>query len=372
MENVILFSTDHRGYAASRMLYYLRKAGLGVWIFCPITSIMRESDYINGGRAFNIPVHISRIAQSIHELVQESKAKAIFPCDDFAFNILNSIRDRLREDTFGQSLQRLIAAWIGSHPGLRLRSISLHDVCGLGIRTPRQITIDPNTTGTAALGALGNPLIVKSDYSCAGMGVALAASPDEALLFAQNTYERDLSKHPEARVVAQEFISGTSACVSFSAYSGKIIDAFSYVIVRRSQEPFGASSVVTLKHCPDLVSTAQRIVATYDFSGFGGIDFILPDDGTEPVFIEFNPRQTRTTHLGSLVGSDLCAAMASALIGTDHTARHGHGEVRTIALFPHEWQRDPHSPYLLQCHHDVPWYEPRVTAAVLTARRTQP
>lgn len=354
------------------MLYYLKNAGLGVWVFCPITSIMRESDYINGGRVFNIPVHISEIAQSMHDIAEESKAKAIFPCDDFAFIVLDGIRSRLREDTLGLSLQQFITAWIGSHPGLRLRSISLDDVRGLGIRTPRQIIIDPKTTGTAALGTLGHPLIVKSDYSCAGMGVALAASPDEALLFARNTYEKDFSKNPEARVVAQEFISGTSACVSFSAYSGNIIDAFSYVIVRRSQEPFGASSVVTLQHCPDLISTAQRIVAMYGFSGFGGIDFILPDDGTEPVFIEFNPRQTRTTHLGSLVGSDLCAAMASALIGTDHTACHGHGEVRTIALFPHEWQRDPRSPYLLQCHHDVPWHEPKITAAALTARRTQP
>jgi len=35
----------------------------------------------------------------------------------------------------------------------------------------------------------------------------------------------------------------------------------------------------------------------------------------------------------------------------------------TVALFPNEWLRDPHSRYLTHGHHDVPWDDPALLKA---------
>ena len=43
----------------------------------------------------------------------------------------------------------------------------------------------------------------------------------------------------------------------------------------------------------------------------------------------------------------------------------------TIALFPHEWIRDPQSSFLYSAYHDVPWQEPRLIEACIRSSRSQ-
>lgn len=353
------------------MPYELKKSSFGVWIYCPETSIAQSSDYIDGGRIYKIPTNISRIADTMSELVREIDAMAIFPCDDFACAVLNIIVGWPTNVQKFSALQQLIKKWVGSSPGLRLRSKSLDDVKCLGFRTPKQIIVNQKTTKPAQLEVLGQPIVVKVDISSCGMGVSTSINAGEAIKAAIGMSADPHVQICNGNVVAQEFLSGSSASVSFSAHNGRMLDAFSYLIVERLPAPFGASSVIKIEHMNDIISMARRIVKFYSYSGFGGIDFIIPDDGSRPAFIEFNSRQTRTTHLGGLVGADLCSAMASALTGTDYIPRYGRGETKTVALFPFEWQRDQHSPYLYQSHHDVPWRDPKITAALLAARHPQ-
>lgn len=131
-----------------------------------------------------------------------------------------------------------------------------------------------------------------------------------------------------------------------------------------------ARQAVELADQPQLMDMARRMVDLTAYSGFGGIDAILPEDGGPPVFLEFNARPTQTTHLGDLVGSDLCWAMACALAGRPYVGLFGQtaGNTagKTIALFSAELVRDPNSRYLTAVHHDVPWNERRITTAILT------
>lgn len=356
----------------THMPYELNNSGLNAWIYCQQTSIGRFSRYVAGGRLYKAQTNIMRIAETLSELAQEIEARAIFPCDEFACTVLSSIDGWPSNIAKILPLQRLIKTWIGLAPGLRQRSKSLDDVRPLGVRTPRQIIVDPKTTKATELEALGQPILIKNDNSCGGMGVSSSATADDAIKAAIDMHASNDAQPQDGIVVAQEFITGRSAAVSFSAFNGHILEAFSYRIIRRLPEPFGASSVIDIEHNPDLIAIVERIAAMYSYSGFGGIDFILPDDGGPPVFLEFNARQTRTTHLGRLVGADLCSAMASALTGTGYVATHGRGATMTVTLFPYEWLRDPHSPYLHLGHHDVPWHDPKIAAALMTATPPEP
>ncbi|MCG5239376.1 ATP-grasp domain-containing protein [Azospirillum doebereinerae] len=171
----------------------------------------------------------------------------------------------------------------------------------------------------------------------------------------------------ECQTVAQEFIPGRSASVSFSALKGQMLEAFSYSALQHQPAPFGPASVIEVIDHPGLLKVAERMVELAEYSGFGGIDAILPEDGSEPVFLEFNARPTQTTHLGKVVGADLCQALVCALSSQPYEGRRDRREQMRIALFPNELIRDHKSRYLIQAHHDVPWNERRVADAIISS-----
>jgi len=165
--------------------------------------------------------------------------------------------------------------------------------------------------------------------------------------------------------VAQDFVAGAPASVSFSALRGRVLAAFAYKAIHRHPGPLGVSSVIETIDDPGLLTIAHRVAAHLDYTGFGGVDVILPGDGGAPVFLELNARPTHTTHLGRLLGADLCEALADALDGRPGTLGRLPAAGQTVALFPTEWERDPASPYLFGPHHDVPWHEHRILASLM-------
>ena len=237
-------------------------------------------------------------------------------------------------------------------------------VAEAGLRTPRQVVVDPRCTAPSDLTALGAPLLLKYDGSSAGRGVFLAADARHATELVAGS-EQTGAFPAGRRVVAQEFVRGRAASVSFCALGGRMLEGFAYTVLQHQPAPFGPASVIELADRPQLMDMARRLVELTRYSGFGGFDAILPEDGGPPVFLEFNARPTQTTHLGSLAGSDLCRAMACALEGRPYEGVFGRSSGKTVALFPAEWERDASSRYLTAAHHDVPWSERRMVAAIL-------
>jgi predicted ATP-grasp superfamily ATP-dependent carboligase len=299
-------------------------------------------------------------------VVSEQAAKILIPCDETALRALDIFRSVPDRVPISSPALQLIDAWLGPKSReLRLRSATVEGVRGLGVRVPAQVIVAQDERSVAAVGDLKTPLVVKRDYSWGGNGVLLAKTADEARAFCRKMAGELTGIFADGAVVAQEFVYGVPVAATFSALRGRLLEAFVYQFVERQSEPFGCATVIRVVEAPEIRGAVERIVRHFGFSGFGGADFILPEDGGSPVFIELNPRPPQTAHLGAVVGADPCRALACALTGAPYVPEPAQRAGRPIALFPNEWMRNPASPHLHQGSHDVPWRDPRLVAAII-------
>lgn len=371
MPTALLVSTALYRIGAARMPAALKAAGFRVHVVCPKNSLLQLSDFLDGGRVYSEQLSSSDLVSVTATAAAEINADIIIACDEAAAHALaDDARSPERwQDCRIKELHRglgMIRTWFGAWPNWEVRRSDCVDAAAAaGIRTPRQITIDVGRTSGADLAVLGTPVIAKLDNSSAGRGVIKANSPNEALEQITALQESRPSPPAGCRTVAQDFISGRSASVSFSALSGQMLEAFSYSVVHHEPEPFGPASVIEVIDQPGLLEMASQMVKLAEYSGFGGIDAILPDDGGAPVFLEFNARPTQTTHLGQTIGADLCRAMACALNSQPYENSGQRRKQVSIALFPSEWVRDRNSRYLSESYHDVPWNERRLTSTIM-------
>lgn len=366
MPNIVLVSAAIYRHGTARLPYALRNAGFRVWVLCPQVSVTRYSAHIDGGVAYADGIGVAGLAMAISDVVRDSGADAVVFCDELANGVALELLAGAAGEAVSPRLRALLKQWVGGvHACAFRRSALVERVRGLGIRAPRQVILEPDGADAGALAGLGSPILVKPDHGCGGGGIALAATASEALEAAARLRPPSTGRGADGLVAAQEFVAGTAASVSFTARGGRLLEAFAYRAVRRHPEPFGAASVIEMLRRPDLIETARRVVEHVAYSGFGGIDLILPDDGGPPVFLELNARPPQTTHLGGLFGADLARALACDLTGQPYAPPADPPAVTTVALFPAEWMRDPNSPFLHAVHHDVPWHDPRMASAII-------
>lgn len=288
----------------------------------------------------------------------------IIPCDAPASLCLDILWNRTSGHSRFDVVKKTLSNWqAGFNSAARTRSTGIEMVRSIGLRTPRQVTLLPDVT-TAAFAELGSPIVVKQDHRDGGTGVFIASTAQDAL-DAASILARGTQTGEGGRIVAQEFIAGRSASVSFSARQGHVLEAFAYIAIHQHPMPAGAASLISVIESPELLETTRRIVSEFGYSGFGGVDFILPSDGSPSAFLELNARPTQTAHLGSLFGADLCRAMACSLKGESYASAFNPAGLPPIALFPNELMRDPASPHLLKSYHDFPWYERRIAPVAL-------
>ncbi|CAO3400855.1 ATP-grasp domain-containing protein [Azospirillum palustre] len=365
MPTALLVSCAMYRYGTARMPAALKAAGFRVFVICPKNSLLEFCDQIDGRHCFSPELAADDLTVIAARAAAQFRADIVIGCEEAAVRVLGlagRLQERVKADSADARNLRFVQAWCSDDPWEEKRSRCVEMAAAAGVRTPRQVAVDPHRTAVADLAALGEPLLLKYDGSSAGRGVLFASSAGQALAMAASRSD----EYPDRQAVAQEFVRGRAASVSFCALGGKTLEGFAYTVLRHEPAPFGPASVIELTPHPGLIDMAHRMVEVTGYSGFGGIDAILPDDGSPPVFLEFNARPTQTTHLGNLAGSDLCRAMACALAGDPYDAVLGRTSGRQVALFPSEWARDPTSPYLTSAHHDVPWTEHRLTAAILT------
>jgi hypothetical protein len=165
--------------------------------------------------------------------------------------------------------------------------------------------------------------------------------------------------------VIQAFIPGVLGMHAVFAERGRILAQVSAVqISRRSNRPTAPSSVVKLLQHDAMAASCAAFVAATGASGFHGWDFQLEESGNA-LMIEHNPRPISISHLGYLLGDDLCRALATACGVTTGNLRSSAGGERHVALFPDEWKRDPLSPMLHETFHDAPWDDQPLFTALL-------
>ncbi|QKS51814.1 ATP-grasp domain-containing protein [Azospirillum oryzae] len=367
MPTALLVSCAMYRHGTARMPAALKAAGFRVFAIFPRNSLLEFSDHVDGRHTFDPGMPVDDLTVTAARAAAQLHADIIIGCEESAVQVLGSagrLLERVAEDSADAHRLRFLQGWYGGVCWEEERSRCVELMAEAGIRTPRQVLVDPRRIVPNDLSALGAPLLLKFDGSSAGRGVFLASDARHATELV--TELEQMSAFPGGRrVVAQEFVRGRAASVSFCALGGRMLEGFAYTVLQHQPEPFGPASVIELADLPDLMDMARRMVELTRYSGFGGIDAILPEDGGPPVFLEFNARPTQTTHLGSLAGSDLCRAMACALKGAPYEGAFGRTSGKAVALFPAEWVRDAKSRYLTAAHHDVPWTERRMTAAIL-------
>lgn len=367
MPTALLVSCAMYRHGTARMPAALKAAGFRVFAICPQNSLLEFSDHVDGRHSFSPGMSVDDLTVTAARAATQLGANIVIGCEESAVKVLGSagrLLAQVADDSADAHKLRFLQDWYGGVCWEETRSRCVELAAEAGIRTPRQVVVDPRRTGPNDLSALSAPLLLKYDGSSAGRGVFLASDARHATELLAGL-EQTSAFPAGRRVVAQEFVRGRAASVSFCALGGRMLEGFAYITLQHQQAPFGPASVIELADLPQLMDMARRMVELTRYSGFGGIDAILPADGGPPVFLEFNGRPTQTTHLGRLAGSDLCRAMACTLDGRPYEGVFGRTSGKTVALFPAEWARDANSRYLTAAHHDVPWSERRMTAAIL-------
>ena len=168
-------------------------------------------------------------------------------------------------------------------------------------------------------------------------------------------------------VSAQELVTGRPMNYGAVCWEGRALGGVTVEVVEHEANN-GPATVVRLVDSPAMAAVAARLVAAMRLSGFCGFDFMVEAASGRHLLLEINPRVTSASYLSTSSGTSL----------PFHLSRHLHGAVPagaagpavpglTVALFPHELQRDPSSAHLSRAIHNVPWDEPDFVRACISA-----
>jgi predicted ATP-grasp superfamily ATP-dependent carboligase len=171
-------------------------------------------------------------------------------------------------------------------------------------------------------------------------------------------------------VSAQAFVAGHEATSTVACWQGNVLASLHFEVLRKSSVA-GHATVVRLIENVEISSAVEKAVRRMGLSGLCGFDFMLEASTGNAYLIEINPRATQVAHLGLGAGRDLPAALYGAVSGQKAREAAPATENRTIALFPHEWARDPQSEFLRTGYHDVPWNTPELVYACISRSRKQ-
>ena len=219
--------------------------------------------------------------------------------------------------------------------------------------------------------ANNQPLLLKSDGSWGGSGVAVVTGraeaaaawhrmtrrPSLARACAAVLREGNLlslamrSQWQRPAVDAQELITGRPANLAVVCRQGRVLAAIGAEVLETAT-PGGPATVLRVIDHPGMRASAVAMVEALGLSGFLGFDFMIEAATGQARLIEMNPRATPISAIRSDHRSaGLAAALFSGQDGIAPPVPNG----ATIALFPGEWGRDPASAYLNTAFHDVPW-----------------
>jgi hypothetical protein len=320
--------------------------------------------------------------------ITAAEPAVVIPCDDLARVYLHTLYGREQRKSGSEgSLATLLERSLGdpaSYPTVVARSSLIALAEAEGIRVPATAIVRNPEEMHSWLRAHGLPAVLKTDGTSGGVGIALVYTLDEAnRAFAalhappllaraakRALIDQDLNlilpcltrRRPLVNV--QSLILGHDATSAVACWRGKVIASIGFDVLH-TWKPKGPASVVKLNENPEMTAAAEKIVSRLNLSGLYGFDFMIEEETGHPYLIEMNPRATQTTHLPLGSGRDLPAALWTVISGEPAQETEPVTRNNVIALFPHEWQRNPASSFLLTAYHDVPWEEPELVRACI-------
>lgn len=259
-----------------------------------------------------------------------------------------------------------------------------------GIRVPTTGVIKTDEEVGDWIERVGLPTVLKADGTSGGEGVRivrtvaeaehafrkLQASPLLARAFKRALVNQDrtliwpsLLRH-RMTVNAQAFVAGHEATSTIVCWQGTVLANLHFEVLRKCNAA-GHATVVRLIDNAEMSIAIEKIVRRMGLSGVCGFDFMLEASTGNAYLIEMNPRATQVGHITLGAGRDLPAALFGAVTGHPIRVAPAVTENDTIALFPHEWARDPQSEFLRTAYHDVPWDTPELVHFCIHRSRRQ-
>jgi hypothetical protein len=171
-------------------------------------------------------------------------------------------------------------------------------------------------------------------------------------------------------VNVQGFVDGHEATSTIACWKGTVLASLHFEVLRKCNAA-GHATVVRLIENAGMSTAIERVVRRMGLSGLCGFDFMLETSTGDAYLIEMNPRATQVGHITLGEGYDLPAALYIAVTGHPSRVAPAVTENDTIALFPHEWARDPQSEFLRTGYHDVPWGTPELVHTCMQRSRKQ-
>ena len=259
-----------------------------------------------------------------------------------------------------------------------------------GVRVPKTEVIATTDDLERCAAQMGFPLVLKSDGSSGGYGVRIVRTYEQAerafrklqappllaraakrALVNQDTTLVWPSLFRERFVVsAQAAVAGREATSTVACWNGAILASLHFEVLKK-HDSTGPSTVLRLIENAEMSFAAEKMVRRLGLSGVIGLDFMLETQSGDAYLIEINPRATQVGHLALGPGRDLPAALYAAISGNSVQESPKVTASDVIALFPHEWLKNPESQFLQSGYHDVPWQEPQLIRACVGTRRKQ-
>ncbi|TPJ81057.1 ATP-grasp domain-containing protein [Mesorhizobium sp. B2-6-2] len=298
----------------------LARGGFRVVALCPRRHPMRRQP---GLASYRMPwQHPER---ALRTLIARVNPDLVVPCDEPALDLVRNIRDSCR------------SAW----PDLS-RSEMIEIALAAGVKAPPTQRIGDPAELDKWINAYGLPIVLKTDRSWGGRGVAIARDRahaahlwrclsrrpslfralKRAIVNADLSSLRDLWRGRKPFVHAQAYVAGRDANVALAVVDGKVLAAVAVEVLESRCRNGPAKTVRVIDH-PGILQAASKVMEQLRLTGLAGIDFILDEEGTAHL-IEVNGRATPTCRLalgrdrdpvGALRANFSGAAAAASLQG---------------------------------------------------------
>jgi ATP-grasp domain len=367
----------------------LAHAGCEIDAVCPAPHPMAKIGVVRCIYLYRGLAPLTSFARAIYDAAPDF----IVSGDDLATQHLHALHAREKQNETAGSACALIERSLGNPQGfpiLRARAAFL-DVCrDEGIRVPATRALKDTNDLADWVTRTGLPTVVKADGTSGGDGVRvvhtlagakaafrqlqapplLARAAKRALIDHDRTLVWPSIRRQRPVVNVQAFVAGREANSTVFCDQGAVLAGLHFVVVNKASSA-GHSTVVRRIENTEMSAAVERVARRLGLSGFYGFDFMLEGETGNAYLVEVNPRATQVGHLSLGNGRDLPAALYAVLTGTVVKPAPEITENETIALFPQEWSRDPHSPFLHSAYHDVPWEMPELVRACIGQRDRQ-
>jgi len=312
--------------------------------------------------------------------VAEFSPDIVVPLDDASVRMLHALNGALTAET-SSDVRRVLGRSLSRVDASSNRTRFLEFAERAGVACPVHAEVRTLREALSFARRNGWPVYLKRDNTAGGSGVRLCTSPAEltaAFAALTNTagsiwsmagvlrrgrrmmHAMGLGAGPGISI--QSVVPGEPAFHSAVALDGRWLAGISAEVEEFHPRPTGPSTRVLLHGDGAMDDISRRLIDALGYSGFCGFDFIRDRSGNLTL-LEMNARPTPVSHLGGLVGLDLCVALGAALSGKPVPTATPKPP-RRVALFPQDWARDPIGTSREHCHHDVPLNDPALLEAM--------